>query len=174
MYEQPVPDCVTVYVLPAIVSVPVRVAVDEFVATMKATVPFPRPGPALITATHAMLLIASHSHAELAVTVALPNPPSEVNERAVDEIDDVQTLGGVCVTVKVVPAIVSVPVRTVGPVFGATVNATLPDPEPVVPLMMLIHGVVVLDVHPHPRPAVTVPIPVPPPPANVWLAGDTL
>jgi hypothetical protein len=169
-----VPDWVTVYVLPAIVSVPVRVAVDEFVATMKVTVPLPRPGPEWSTATHATLLIASHSHAVLVVTVALPNPPSEVNQPAVDEIDGVQALGVVCVTVKVVPAIVNVPVRNAVPVFGATVNATLPDPEPVVPAIMVIHDVVVLDSQSHPTPALTRLMPVPPPPANVWLVGDAL
>ena len=174
LYEQLLPDCVAVYVFPAIVSVPVRVAAVRLVATMKATVPFPLPGPGLMTAIHATLLAASHSHAEGAVTVVLPNPPSATNHPVVDEIDGLQTLGEVCVTVKIVPAIVNVPVRTVVPVFGATVKATLPEADPDAPEMMVIHSALLLAVHAQFRPAVTVLIPVPPPPPNVWLVGDTL
>src|SRR5688500_9294493 len=130
LYEQPVPDCVTVYVLPALVSVPVQVATDEFVATMKEIEPLPRPGPGLTAAPHVTLLIASHSHAGLSMTVAPPNPPSEETRPADEDSEEAHTPDVVCVTVKMMPAIVNVPVRAVVPVFAATVKATLPDPEP--------------------------------------------
>lgn len=107
---------VTVRVFPATVRVPVRGAPVLLVATMKVIVPFPRPGPALMSAIQATLLAASHAHDEAALTVLLPKPPSEVKVRATGEMDVVQLLAAAWVTVKVAPAIVSVPVRLVAPV----------------------------------------------------------
>lgn len=86
--------CVTVKVLPAIVSVPVRLAPELLVATMNVTVPFPLPGPALMTATQATLLTAAHAQVAAAVTTLLPEPPFDVNDRLAGEIDAVQVLTG--------------------------------------------------------------------------------
>src|SRR3982751_6164651 len=61
---------------------------------------------------------------------------------------------GVCVTVTVRPATVSVPVLA-GPSVAATRNATTPAPLPVLPLVMVSHGVPLSEVHAHPAPAVT-------------------
>ena len=41
------------------------------------------------------------------------------------------------------------------PAFGAALNATGPDPDPLAPPVMEIHGVPVLAVQSHPFPAVT-------------------
>ena len=94
-YEQPVPDCVTVKVLSATFKVPVRLAAELFVATMKVTLPLPCPGPSLIIAIQASLLAASHAHPAGVVTVLLPEPPSEVNHRVVGTIEKLQALGAV-------------------------------------------------------------------------------
>ena len=161
-------------VFPAIVIVPVRFAPEVFVATMKEAVPLPFPGPALMTATHATLLTVVHAHVDAAVTVLLPAPPSDVNDRVEGEIDVVQAPGALCVTVNVVPAIVRLPVRLVVPVFAATLNPTVPEPEPDAPLVSVIQAALLFADHAHPDPAVTVLLPVPPSPANVAVVGDTL
>ena len=44
------------------------------------------------------------------------------------------------------PAMVRVPLRA-GPVFGATVNTTFPDPLPLAPAVMVIHGALLVAVH---------------------------
>ena len=126
----------------------------------------------MTTATHETLLTASQAHAAGAVTVVLPNPPSAVNAWLVDSIENVHALGAACVTVKVLPAIVIVPVRVVVPVYAATVNVALPDPLPLEPAIMVIHGALLLAVHAQPAPALTVLLPVPPWLLNVWLVGD--
>ena len=51
------------------------------------------------------------------------------------------------VTVKVCPAMVSVPVRVLLEVFSATVYATLPGPEPVLPEVIVIKAVLLVAVH---------------------------
>jgi hypothetical protein len=169
--EHPAPACVTVKVLSATVTVPTRLALDRFVATMKLNFPDPVPGPALITAIHATLLSASHAHPAGAVTVLFPNPPSAETAWVVGVMVIAQTLGAYWVTVNAVPAIVTVPVRVAVPVFAATVKVTLPVPFPEAPAMMAIHAALALAVHAQPEPAVTVLPPSPPSLAKVW-AGD--
>jgi hypothetical protein len=56
------PDCVTVSVRPAIVSVPVRGVVEVFAVTLNVTPPLPDvfgPPPA-VTVIHGALLVAPH------------------------------------------------------------------------------------------------------------------
>jgi len=166
--------CVTVKILPAIVSVPVRLAPELLVATMNVTVPFPFPGPALSTATQATLLSASHAHVDAAVTTLLPNPPSDVNDPEVGETELAQPAAAPCVTVKVVPAIVSVPVRAAAAVLGATLNATLPEPVPLLPDVMVIQEALLLASHPQSDVVVTVVLPAPPSAANPWVVGEVL
>ena len=73
-------------------------------------------------------------------------------------------------TVNVWPAIVIVPVR--GLVFGLAdaLNATVPGPLPLAPLVTVSQPVLLLTpVHAHPAGAVTVVDPVPPPATTDWL-----
>jgi hypothetical protein len=169
-----VPVCVTVKVFPAIVSVPVRLTPELLVATMNVAVPVPLPGPGLIIATHATLLTASHGQVDAAVTVLVPEPPSEVNERLVGEIDVVQEPVALCVTVNVFPAMVSVPVRLVVAVLAATRNATVPDADPDAPLVTVSHDVWLAAVQAQPAPVVTALFPVPPSPPKARLVGEML
>jgi hypothetical protein len=71
-----------------------------------------------------------------------------------------------CVTVKVWPAMVSVPVR--GLEFGllATANPTAPLPEPEAPLVTVIQASLLTAVQLHPPGAVTLELPEPPPAAK--------
>ena len=57
--------------------------------------------------------------------------------------------------------------------LAATLNATVPLPLPLAPLVTVIQLVLLLTaVHAHPAGAVTAVDPVPPPAATDWLVGD--
>ena len=75
-------------------------------------------------------------------------------------------------TVKVCPAIVSVPLRA-APVLAATVNPTDPLPVAEAPDVMLIQAALETAVHAHVPAVVTVTDPFPPPTATVWLVAET-
>jgi len=70
------------------------------------------------------------------------------------------------VIVKVAPAIVSVPVRLEATVFAATLNPTVPLPDPVAPLVTVIHAALLAAVHEQPVATVTLLLPVPADSAN--------
>jgi hypothetical protein len=79
-----------------------------------------------------------------------------------------------CVTVNVCPPIVSVPLREL--VFGLddALNATVPPPLPLAPLVTVNHaGSLLPAVHAHPASAVTVVDPVPPAATTDWLVGTS-
>ena len=79
-----------------------------------------------------------------------------------------------CVTLNVWPPMVSVPVRAL--VFGLAdaLNATVPAPLPLAPLVTVNHDVLLLTpVHAHPAGAVTAVDPVPPPATTDWLVGSS-
>src|SRR5207253_11324174 len=79
--------------------------------------------------------------------------------------------GAACVTAKVCPAIVTVPVRAASE-FALTINATLPLPEPGLPLVIETHGTADAAVHAHPAPAVTATLTGPPVSLTDWLVGE--
>ena len=72
----------------------------------------------------------------------------------------------------VVPAIVSVPVRFVVTVFGATLKPTLPPPLPVAPLVIVIQLALLAADQAQPDPADTVLDPGPPPAPNDCETGE--
>jgi hypothetical protein len=73
--------------------------------------------------------------------------------------DGAVAVGAPGVTMNVRPAIFSVPVLWVVPVFAATLKLTGPVPLPVPPLVMVIHDALLVAVHAQPVPVVTVPVP---------------
>ena len=77
-----------------------------------------------------------------------------------------------CVTVKVLPAIVSVADLPGVAVLAAAVNPTLPLPLPVAPVEIVTHDAPLVAVQAHPAAAVTVTVPVPPAAGSDWLAGE--
>jgi hypothetical protein len=77
-----------------------------------------------------------------------------------------------CVTVKVWPAIVSVPVRCAFVVFAATLYGTLPLPVPLVAPVRLIQPAFVAADHVQFVPALTVTLPVVPLDDGEMLAGE--
>ena len=80
----------------------------------------PLPVPTAVMVSHVALLVAVQLQKVGAVTVTVPVIPAEVALADAREI--VGTHGAAaCVTVKVFPPIVSVPVRGVAAAFAATV-----------------------------------------------------
>lgn len=82
-----VPNCVTVNVDPAIVSVPVRLAEPRFGATLNVTAPDPEPDDPAVIVIHAALLIAAHRQPAPTVTVLLPAPAAAAIDWDVGEME---------------------------------------------------------------------------------------
>ena len=80
----------------------------------------PLPDAPAVTVIQAALLTAVQLHPVPAVTVTVPVAAAEVVR--FDDVGEMVNVHGApaCVTVKVWPAIVTVPVRDVVPVFAAT------------------------------------------------------
>src|SRR5439155_1214563 len=168
---QVMPTCVIEALLPPAVIVPLRDVVDVFAAAVNETDPLPVPLAPAVIVIHVSVVVAVHEHPAGDVTVSVPEPPPTAT--ACDAGDSVEVHGTpACVTVKVLPATVSVPVRDVPAVFAATLNVTLPLPEPDAPVVTVIHASLLTAVHAHPVGAVTVVLPVPPPATTDWLAGE--
>ena len=163
--------CVTVKVAPAIVRVPVRIDAAGFAATSNVTEPLPDPVAPPVSVIHAALLAAVQAQPVAAVTLLLPLPPAAVADCVVGEIDGVHAAAA-CVTVNVAPAIVSVPVRVEATVFAATLKPTVPLPDPVAPLVTVIHAALLAAVHAQPVGIVTSLLPVPPAAVKDWLVGE--
>ena len=160
-------------VLPAIVSVPLRLEGDEFASTMKPATPGPDPETPLLTVIQDALLIVPQAQPAPVVTVLLPLPPAGVNDWLVGEMLYEQ-LAPPWVTLYVLPAIVSVPLRLLEDAFASTLNPTFPLPEPVPPAVTVIHAALLVADQAQPPPAVTALLPVPPLPAKEPLAGEML
>jgi hypothetical protein len=159
----PAGSCATVNVWFAIVNVPVRGLVVALAAAVKATAPLPEPVAPDVTVSHDVsLLTAVHAHSATVVTAVEPVPPAAAIDWLVGTSVYVQDAAA-WFTENVCPAIVSVPVRAVVFGFAAALNATVPLPLPLAPLVTVSHDVLLLTpVHAHPAGAVTAVDPVPP------------
>lgn len=135
-------------------------AAPGFALALKPTLPPPVPLATDVSWSHPALLPAVQGQALPVATVRLPVAPAAATD----------WLAGASVkphaawlTVKVAPAIVSVPVLVVPRLLGVALNPTPPIPVPVAPDVTVSHGVSLLAaVHAHPAPAATVTWPVPP------------
>jgi len=145
--------------MPAIVSVPVRLEATVFAATLKPTVPLPDPVAPLVRVIHEALLAAVHGQPVAIVTLLLPVPPDAENDWPVGEIDAEQDAAS-CVTVNVAPAIVNVPVRIEATVLAATSNLTVPFPDPLAPLVTVIHAALLAAVQLQPLATLTALLPL--------------
>jgi len=115
------PPCVTVNVCPPIVNRPVRLATFvPFAATLYVTVPFPVPVAPPVTVNHPASDTAVHPKSvAFAVTPTVPpvRPAEPTASLAVDNVT--LPVNPLCVTVCVLPPIVSVPVRPTTLASGA-------------------------------------------------------
>ena len=152
------------------VSVPVRELVPVLAATVKATLPLPVRLLPPVKVIQLALLATVHAHALVVVTVVLPVPPAATT--LCDVGDRLKLQLPACDTVKVCPAMVSVPVRELVPVLAATVKATLPLPVRLLPPVKVIQLALLATVHAHALVVVTVVLPVPPAAATLCDVGD--
>lgn len=106
-------------VFPATVNVPVREVIAVFGDTLYATLPLPLPAAPSLMPIHDALLDAVHAQPVAAVTLMVPPSPPDAMLAEAGEIVGAHAAAA-CVTVNVVPAIVSVPVRTEAVPFAAT------------------------------------------------------
>jgi hypothetical protein len=155
------PGCVTVKLWPAIVSVAVRAVVVVFAAALKLTVPLAEPLVPPVTVTQLAPLVAVHAQPVVVVTATLPVPPAAATACVEAERLNAQ-FAPVCVTVKVFPAMVSVPVRDEVAVVAVTAKVTVPFAEPEPPPVTISHDTLLVALHAHPTPAVTPTAPLPP------------
>jgi hypothetical protein len=133
-------------------------------------VPLPLPLAPLVTDNQFALLDADQPHPLAVVTSNEPVPPPAGTDAEPADNENVQPCPWL--TVKVRPAIVSVPDRA-GPVVAATVKATVPLPLPLAPDVIEIHGWLLTAVHAHPLADVTAALPVPPDAGTLLESGAT-
>jgi hypothetical protein len=110
------------------------------------------------TVIHALLLCAVQLHPAELVTAMVAEPPDAITLTVVGAIVELQGAPA-WVTVKVLPPIVSVPVRVVVVVLAATAYDTVPVPLPDAPALIVIHASLLVAVQAHPVAAVTVTVP---------------
>jgi hypothetical protein len=120
---------------------------------------------------HPTGLAAVQAQPAPAVTVTTAEPPVEPNAAAVGATETEQAAA--CVNVTVRPATVTVAVRGDVVGLGGAESATVPLPEPDMPLVTLTHAGVLATVHPQMPAASTDRAAVPPAAANVAAPGVT-
>jgi hypothetical protein len=144
----------TVNVRPAIVAVPVRAVVAVLAATDIATVPFPEPlAPLVIVSQDAPLVAVQAQPARLVTDTLAAWPPASALVD-VGVIEYVQAAAA-WFTLKVCPAMLSVPVREVVAVFALAEKLTVPLPLPEAPAVIVSHDAPLVAVHAQPTAALT-------------------
>src|SRR5512136_2072835 len=99
--------------------------------------------------------------AELTLTDRVP-PALETESLAGDKAYVHAGCDAAWETVTVEPATVSVPVRAALPIFGATMNVKVPEPDPETPGSTVIQLALLAAVQAQPGPVVTVTVEAPP------------
>jgi hypothetical protein len=112
--------CVTVKVWPAMITVPVREVPAVLAATLRPTVPLPVPLAPEVTVIHDALLVADRAQPVVPLTETLTPPPPAATVVLVGDSPNAPQAAAAWMTVKVLPAMVSVPVRDVPAVLAAT------------------------------------------------------
>ena len=144
-------------------------AVNEYV-----TVPDPVPLAPFVIDIHDTALDAVQLQLAVVVTVTVAEPPAPVTDGAVGETVKLHGTPA-CVTLNVMPAIVSVPLRDVVDVFAAALNVTAP--LPVVfgppPAVTVIQDALLVADHEQSVGMVTETTRVPPAAASESLVGDS-
>ena len=169
-------------VSPAIVTVPNRDAVAEVAATFSDTMPLPVPVAPAVTVIQLALLVAVRAHPVVPVIVTVTGPPAAPrlwyagDKLKGPHVTTPDCVGATpaCVTVKVWPPMVTVPVRTTVVAFAATLSATEPLPVPVAPLVTAIQLALLVAVRAHPAVPFTVIDTAPPAVPTLCAVGDRL
>jgi len=114
-----------------------------------------------VAVTHPAFDDDVHTQVDCVVTVIVPVLPVGDAVITVGVNVNVHAAPG-SVIVNVRPAIVSVAVRAIVPVLAAAVYATVPDPVPLAPLVMVAHVAALAAVQLQPAVVVTSTVPLPP------------
>jgi hypothetical protein len=160
-----------VNVCPAIVSVPLRELALVFAVTYHVTVPLPVPLRGVQVSQLGALLVTIHRQPTPAVTETVPLADPAPGLAPVAEREKLPEPPA-WVTVKVCPAIVSVPTRELQLVLAETLQVTEPLPTPPVGVQFNQLGVLLHAVQLHPLPAVTLTEPLPEPAPGYALDAD--
>src|SRR4051812_5831520 len=142
-----------------------------FGAAVNCTVPVPLPLDPDGRVIQPTLGVAVHAQVPLVFTVNEPGPPPDPT--CCDEGASEYVHPPSCVTVKVWPAIVTVPVRPAS-VFPAITSCTVPLPDPLFPEEIPIQLALLVAVHEQPPGAVTPTAIVPPPLAMFCVDADSV
>ena len=165
-------------VSPATVTVPNRGAVVVLTATLSETTPLPVPVAPAVTVIQLVLLVAVRAQPAVPVTLIDTEPPAaprfEYGGDMLNAPHTVDPCAAACVTVKVCPPIVIVPVRVVVRALAATLSDTVPLPVPVAPAVTVIQLALLVAVRAHPVVPVTVTDTGPPAAATLCDVGDRL
>ena len=151
--------CVTVRTRPLTSTEPLRSAVVGLAATVYVTDPDPVPEPDTVIQETADP--ADHAHPSVAVTVIVAVPPPAGAFAVVGVIEYVHAAAP-WLTWNVRPATVSVPLLVADEVFAAMLNADVPLPAPVCPLVTVIQAALLVVVQTHAAAVETATEPIPP------------
>jgi len=161
---------VALKIWPAIVSVAEREDGLVLAAALNVTLPSPEPDPP-VTVIHDGLFVVVHVQPAGAETATVVLSPSVANAFDPGLIVSLQ-FSAACVALKVLPAIVTEPVRGEVPVLGVAVIVTVPFPEPLEPAVTDSQPPLLLTaVQLQPAGAVTVTVVLSPAVANVFDPG---
>jgi hypothetical protein len=127
--------------------------------------------PDPLAVIHVWFVVADQTHPLEVPTVNVPLPPADVSVRLVG-VSVYEHVFAACVTVKVRPAIVNVPVRCKAVEFGATVKFTAPLPVPLLPPVTVIHAKLLVATHEQLEVVVTVDDPFAPPATTDCVVGE--
>lgn len=133
----------------------------------------PEPVPEPVTVTQAEFDEDVHTQVDCVVTVIVPDAPAGEAVITVGVNVNVHVEPGSLI-VNERPAIVSVAFRAIVPVLAAAVYATVPEPVPLAPLVIVAHVAALVAVQLHPADVVTVTVPLPPLAGSDWLVGEML
>jgi hypothetical protein len=153
-------------------------AAPVFASTLKVIVPLPVPDALPVTTSHGWLEAAVQAHVPADAVTAI-EPELAASPTLCEGGESVNVHGGgggagaaACDTVKVCPAIVSVPERAVA-VLAAIANPTAPLPVPDAPLVTVSHGAFDAAVHVQVvAEAVTATLPAPAVSGTSWVVGE--
>jgi hypothetical protein len=165
--------CVTETTCPAMTMVADRELVSVFCATVYVRLPLPVPAPVPEMVIQVALVNELQLQPAPAVTVTDALPPAAGSDCDVGVTLNVQGVPASCVMVNVWPPTVMVPVRELVTVFADTLNPTVPFPEPLAPLVIVIQLALLVALHAQPVTDVTEKEPVPPADPTFVDTGDS-
>jgi len=161
--------CDTLIINPAMLIKADRDVIPAFAGTVYVTLPDPVAAP--VNVIHDAVVDDVQAHVGEVVTVIVPvPPPAGIAKKTGLTVNVHDGLGSVMT--KVWPPIVSVAVLAVVVVLDAAVNPTLPEPEPLAPLVIVTQEALLVAVQLHPVAVVTITVPLPPAAGSDWLVGE--